>query len=464
MKSKKQYKDSQTSTIQKDLTKPIKTKKKYRWGLRLIVAVIILAILAGGAIAVISLTSLNKVLQKRTGIAAAGLKGDLELSKLKGEGEGRVNILLLGTGDAGHAGEGLTDTMIVASIDPKSKDVAMLGIPRDLYVKIPGFGWDKVNSAHALAEQENPGSGPELAKKTISEFIGQPIHYFVRLDFTGLKSAVDSLGGVDIYNSSYLSDTEYPCDTSESKSCGFKLNSGYYHMDGALALKYARCRKGTCGDDYGRARRQQSVVVGMRDQALRLGNILNPAKVADLIGIAGDHLKTDISIDELKRLADLASKVNSNKIANKVLDSENEGLVVNSSVGEASVVVPAAGIGKYGGIKAFVRSIFIDGYVKSELAKVEIRNSNAKPGAVYALSSILKSLGYNVINTSAVQDKGNGSGNTQILDYTNGSSPYTLKYLENRLKQPVSKAEKPAGSQADIVIILGAEYEPQGNI
>lgn len=449
------------SNIIEPATKNSGVKRRPRWVLRGLIIVLALIVLAGGAMAARAVLSLNKVIQKNSGVVADGLKGELELSKLKGEGEGRVNVLLLGTGDAGHAGEGLTDTIIVASIDPKTNDVVMLGIPRDLYVKIPGVGWDRINAAHALAEQQKPGSGPELTKKTVSDVINQPIHYFVKVDFTGLKQGVDSLGGVDINNTDNLNDPEYPCEKNEGRQCGFKLKAGDYHMDGALALKYARCRKGNCGDDFGRSKRQQGVVVAMRDKAMQLGNILNPTKVSELISIVGDHLRTDISIDEMKRMVELGRKVNSNAIANKVLDAESEGLVKASNVGEASVVIPSAGIGNYTAIRSFVRSLFIDGYIKQEAAKVELQNGNAKPAAIYTVSGLLKSYGYNVSKTTA--GAGGGDGKTRIIDYTKGKKPYTLKYLENRFKVSSEVADPPADSNAEIVIILGADYKPQNN-
>ena len=452
------------NTLQADIqtegtTKNIKKKKRHL-ALKIFLVVVALFVVAGGAFAANVYINLNKVVSTKKTITADGLKGEIDLSALKGEGDGRVNILLLGTGDDGHAGENLTDTMIVASLDPKTNDVVMIGIPRDLYVRVPGYGWNKINAAHALAEQNKPGSGPELIKQTISEIINQPIHYFTRVDFTGLKVAVDKIGGINVYNSDDLNDPEYPCDKNSNFSCGFKLKSGYYKMDGALALKYARCRKGTCGDDYGRAKRQQGVVVGMRDQALQIGNILNPAKVSELISVVGDHLKTDLSVEELKRLVDVSRKIDSNSIVNKVLENENEGLVKNSFVGDASVVVPSAGVGNYKAIQAYVKSLLIDGYLKSESAKVSITNSNAPASEVYAVSGVLKSLGYNVITTSSL--KTSGDGKTVIKDYTNGKKPYTLKYLENRFNVKSEKADS-SQSGAEIEIVLGANYEFKDN-
>lgn len=432
-------------------------KRRPSWGLRIGLTIVALIILAGGAMAARVAMSLSKVVQKHSGVSADGLKGELELSSLKGEGEGRVNILLLGTGDPGHDGEGLTDTIIVVSIDPKSNDVVMLGIPRDLYVKIPGIGWDRINAAHALAEQQEADSGPGLAKKTISEVIGQPIHYFVRVDFSGLKEAVNALGGVDIYNPTDLSDPSYPCEQNEGRQCGFKLKAGYYHMDGALALQYARCRKGNCGDDYGRSRRQQGVVVAMRDQAIKLGNILNPSKINKLLDVVGDHMRTDINLDEMKRLMELGQKINSNNVANKVIDNQDEGLVMSRDVGGASVLVPTAGNGNFSAIRSHVRSLFTDGYVKLEEAKVEIQNGRARSGAAYTLSSLLRSYGYNIVKTVATQGD---ESQTRIIDYSDGQNPYTVKYLENRLGVSAERSQKPANATSEILIILGESYKP----
>jgi len=447
--------DSDKATLNTDKSKNKNPKK--HWVLRVTLVLLALLVLAGGAFAAKTIITINKVIKHQGGISADGLKGELDLSKLKGEGEGRVNILLLGVGDAGHAGEGLTDTILVASIDPKTNDVVMISIPRDLYVKIPGYWWSKINSANAFAEQDKKGSGAEVIKKTVSDVLDIPIHYFVRVDFTGLKKSVDSLGGVDINNPVALSDPEYPCDKNESYSCGFSLKPGDYHMDGALALKFARCRKGSCGDDYGRAKRQQAVLVAMRDQALKLGSILNPAKVNDLLGIVGDHLTTDISLEEMQRMITIGRKINSNTVINKVLENEEVGLVKNSNIGEASVVIPTAGVGNYKAIQAYVKSLLIDGYIKSEAAKVEISGAGARPGKVYALAILLKSLGYNVIKTAVNTEPGDAK--TKIIDFANGNKPYTAKYLENRLKVAVEKQEVSSGSQADIKIILGADYE-----
>ncbi len=434
-----------------------KKNLKKHWGIRVFLVIFAMAILLAGAFGLKTIATLSKVIKSHNGAGAVGLKGDLDLNQLKGEGEGRVNILLLGTGDTGHAGEDLTDTILLASIDPKTNDVALISVPRDLYVKIPGFWWSKINAAYVFAEQQKEDSGAEVIKQTVSQVLGVPVHYFLKVDFTGLKKSVDAIGGVDVYNPSNLSDPDYPCDRNGAYTCGFNLKAGYHHMDGALALKFTRCRKGSCGDDYGRALRQQVVLVAMRDKALQLDNILNPAKVNDLLTIVGNHLSTDISLEEMKRLIAIGRRVDANAIVNTVLENEFQGLVKNSNVGDVSVVIPTDGVGNYRSIQSYIKSLLIDGYIKSESAKVEIIAGGDKLGYAYALSIVLQSLGYNVIKTPAII--ASGESKTQLIDYTNGDKPYTAKYLSNRLGVEVSKQNRPAGSQAEIVIILGADYE-----
>jgi hypothetical protein len=122
--------------------------------------------------------------------------------------------------------------------------------------------------------------------------------------------------------------------------------------------------------------------------------------------------------------------------------------------------VPSAGVPKNKAIQAYVKSLFIDGYLKSESAKVEILNGNAPVSEVYAVSGVLKSLGYNVIKTTPAQT-GN-DGKTIIKDYTNGKKPYTLKYLENRFNVKSVKGDT-SQSGAEIEIVLGANYEFKDN-
>lgn len=451
-----------------------KTKRLQRKGIgryvswrRVVMAMVLAAVIAGGLFGYKVFMASRNVFSGLANLAPA-LSDDL--AKLKGEGDGRVNIVLLGIGGGDHAGGALSDTIMVASLDVKTKDVAIVSVPRDLYIKIPGYGYDKVNAAHAYGEKyDYKGGGGALAKETLETNLGVPIHYYARIDFDGFKKAIDVVGGIDITNKTTLIDSEYPCDNNQYRSCGYKLTPGTYHMNGLQALKYARCRKGTCGDDYGRAARQQEVLVALRKKALSLGTLSNPAKIASLIDVVGGNFKTDLSFNEIKKLVSIGKDIDTNKIISKVLtNNPNDGsapLVQNGNIGGASVVIPAAGVGNMTAIKAFMRSLFVDTYIKTENAKVEIQNGTTRAGLAATTAALLKGYAYNIVGITTA-DKTTYETSV-IYDYSAGKKPSTIKYLENRFKVKAVKATAPAATTAadgtitivpDIRIIIGRNY------
>ena len=259
------------------LEKRAKRRKRIK---RFILFTLLFLLIAGGAIFAYLATRAGKISTNPFNFS----------TKLKGEDEGRVNILLLGVGDPGHDGETLADTNMVVSLDTKNNKVALISIPRDTKVSIPGEGYHKINNAHALGELKKPPQGIELAQKTVEDTLDIPIHYYVRANFSGLKQAVDAVGGIDIDVKEALNDPEYPCDKNEWKSCGFKLKAGPTHMDGATALKYARCRKANCGDDFGRALRQQEVLRKVQEKAGSMETLSDPKKLGALIETAANNI------------------------------------------------------------------------------------------------------------------------------------------------------------------------------
>lgn len=435
-------------------------KKPKRIWLKVLLGILAVILLLAAFVGYKIYKSYNKVLVKNMGSSAIGLKSDVvEPEKLKGEGDGRINILLLGVGDAGHAGENLSDTMIVASYDPATKDTAMLSIPRDMYVRIAGNGYSKINNAHAFGEQYKQGDGPELAKKTVSEFLGIPIHYYVRTDFSALKQAVDLVGGVDVKIPEDLTDPEYPCEKNENIACGFSIMAGEQHFNGSAALKYARCRKGDCGDDYGRAKRQQDILVALREKANSQNLLTNPLKINEMINIVKNNVRTDLAVWEIERLSTILKEIDPNLINSKVIDNKTTQLVVDSNLDGASVVVPAAGVGNYKDIQSYVRSIFIDGYIKKEAATIKVLNGTSNQTLTKLVSDELKSYNYNVVSSGAADS--NNIKSTQIIDYSGGKNTYTIALLEKRLGVKAIAAEKDPNNPepTDIQIIIGVDYK-----
>lgn len=369
--------------------------------------------------------------------------------KLKGESDGRVNIMILGIGDPGHEGEKLADTTMVASIDTRNNKVAMISIPRDTRVKIPGYGSLKINNAHAY------GDIP-LAKQVVEDTLGIPIHYYVRANFSGLKQAVDAVGGIDINVKEAMYDPEYPCDKNEAKMCGFKIKAGQQHMDGATALKYARCRKGTCGDDFGRAARQQEVLIAVRDKATSAGTLLNPGKLTALSNALGGNIKTDLSINNVMRLKDLTSKVDSAQIIKVVFSIKPNGFLKTADDG-TSDLVPAAG--DFEDIQAFVKDVFTKAPLWSEEPTITIQNGTTVVGLGGKLQTKLENASPFIQITSLGNAQTHDHEVTQLIDYTDGKKPHTISYLEGLLKVKATKPETPTKyPPADFTIIIGGDY------
>jgi LCP family protein required for cell wall assembly len=189
------------------------------------------------------------------------------LTRLEGD---RTNVLLLGIDRrSGSSWAFRTDTIMILTVDPQGGDMGLLSIPRDLQVRIPGRGEDRINTANFYGyRQEGSGSGPELLQKTILANFGIPLDGYVMVDFRAFERVIDVLGGIDVEVPRTLHDTRYP-DPRPEDPHAFKtvqFDKGWQHMNGRRALVYARSRMST--SDFDRAKRQQTVLLAIRDRAL----------------------------------------------------------------------------------------------------------------------------------------------------------------------------------------------------
>lgn len=217
-----------------------------------------------------------------------------------------VNLLLIGIdfrdGDEEPA---RSDSIIVMRIDPATKAVTMMSLPRDLLVTIPGYGEDKINAAFAYGEDEQPGAGPALLAETISYNMNIQINYFVTVDFAGFRKVIDTLGGITIDVDSPIKDDQYPSDDFGLTRVYFP--AGLQGMDGETALRYARTRHGD--NDIARSERQQQVLMAMRAKGSKVNvDLLLNAKT--LIESMGESFRTDLSFNQVVGLANLARDVN----------------------------------------------------------------------------------------------------------------------------------------------------------
>lgn len=213
---------------------------------------------------------------------------------------GRVTILLLGIDARDKLSEGAsrTDVLTLVTIDPISKTAALLSIPRDLYVPLPGLNeQNRINTAYFWGEANQlPGGGPGYAEETIAYNFGVSVQRYAVIDFEGFKGVIDAIGGVDLDVPSEIIDYEYP--TPDYRTEVLQIPAGHIHMDGDLALKYVRTRHGD--SDFGRLQRQQQVMLAIRDKALSIGSL---NKVPEALNAMGDSLQTDLTLPEILSLA-----------------------------------------------------------------------------------------------------------------------------------------------------------------
>jgi LCP family protein required for cell wall assembly len=225
----------------------------------------------------------------------------------------RVTVLLMGIDQReGEEGQFRTDTMIVLTLDPIAKTGAMLSIPRDLWVSIPGTGTQgRINTANFVGDNPSlnyPGGGPALAMLTVENLLGIPIDHYLLVNFTAFTTFVNTLGEIEICVRERIDDPKYP-----DGSYGYNpivIEAGCQPMGAERLLQYARTRA-TSGGDFDRAKRQQEVILAVRNKILSAGG------ASALLGNAltlwqsvSANVRTDLTLDELIELALAAQEIN----------------------------------------------------------------------------------------------------------------------------------------------------------
>jgi LCP family protein required for cell wall assembly len=386
------------------------------------------------------------------------------VSKLKGEGDGRVNVLLLGNGGPGHEGPDLTDTILLASIDPVNHKTALLSVPRDLWVKIPGDGYQKLNAAYVYGKQQAKGkteaqkdqAGLDLLDKTLSPILGVPIHYHAVVDFAAFKQTVNAIGGVSFNVPESLYD---PTMAWENHGNSYLAMKGQQTFNGDKALLYARSRE--TSSDFARGQRQRQLIVAIKDKTFSVGTFGNPVKVSNLLNSLGNNVYTDFSLDDMMRLYKIVGKIPSTSISSIDLVTPPHNLLTTGNMNGLSIVQPRAGLFDYEAIQGYVRNALKDSYIAKENAQIAIYNATDVAGMATKQSNYLKSYGYNVVTVGNTPTPTNPS-KTQIIDLTKGVDKYTKHYLEGRYGvtssttlPPSFGITPPAGTS--FVIIVGED-------
>lgn len=384
------------------------------------------------------------------------------------DGGGRINIAFFGLRGGDFRDEGCpvcTDTIILLTIDPISKTAGILSIPRDLWVDIPGFGHSRINTAWTLGEAAKlPGGGPGLAMETVSQLIGVPVHYYVQVDFGTFVSFINLIGGIDVYVEQRM-----VLDPTGSGQDHFVLKPGdIRHLTGKRALAYARCRSESqgCSDgDVGRARRQQQVILAIRDKVfdpMAFPNLL--AQAPALFAEFSSGVRTNLSLEDSMKLAVLARDIPLENIKQGVIDN-NMTIFANAALdgAPASVLRPSPNT-----IRVLRDEIFTSGgavspfaqgdlamLMQSEVARVRVTNNTYTDGLARRTVDFLKALGMQVTEIGAPTGDA-----TQTVLILYSPKLYTLKYLMERfgLSNAQIRIKPDPTIGVDIEIRLGEDW------
>lgn len=349
-----------------------------------------------------------------------------------------INILLLGIDqrDDENAGIARTDTMMLVTIDPVGKAAAMVSIPRDLWVNIPGYAPQRINVAHSLG-------GPDLAKKTVSANFGVPVQYYARVNFGGFEDLVNAMGGVLVDVERPIKDDEYP--TQDYGYQRIYIPPGPQLMDGQTALFYARSRHSE--NDFGRAARQQRVILAMRDRALQL-NML--PKAPQLLGLVQKAVSTDLQPDQMLALARLGSELDRARITNLVIDANYA--TPFKGEGGADLLAPD--------VPAIRRAI--DGALqraeRPELqARLEVLNGSGQPGRAQQAADLLSKLGYQVVRIDVADRVDYNASSIQVLTGSDRTAAEAVASALN-LGSAVVTEQPTLDAAADLRVTIGRDF------
>ena len=379
-------------------------------------------------------------------------------------GNERINFLFLGVDQrCDEEGPTHTDSIMMVTVDPLSMSVALLSLPRDLWLDIPGFGVDRINQAYYFGQAyEYPGGGQALAMETIEALLGIPVDYYVTVDFAGFIEAVDLIGGIVVDVPEPIVDPNYPDNCYGYDP--FSLEAGKQRLNGEVALKFARTRA-TFGGDVDRAERQQEVLLAIRNQVLRVEQFPKLlVQAPQLWQTFQDNVKTNLSLEDALELALLVQEIPEENIQTAVLDFN---YVYNETTPDGrQVLVPLRNE-----IRTLRDELFappavptpvienLPQFMVQEGARVAIYNGTAVFGLAAETQSYLQDLDVDV------SEIGNADSSTyktsQILDY--GFHPYTIQFLIQEMQIPplnIKNATGPDGDY-DVLVIMGNDWANQ---
>jgi LCP family protein required for cell wall assembly len=352
-----------------------------------------------------------------------------------------TNVLLLGIDQRPTDDPNTTrsDTMIILSLDTATHSAGMLSLPRDLYVPMPNTGrLDRINTAMAYG-------GPSYAMKTVEYNTGIQTQHYVRINFNAVVAWVDLVGGIEVNVDQDINDPTYP--DSNYGYDPFVLSKGWQHLDGATALKYARTRHQT--SDFYRLRRQQQIIIALRDRVLSTNAISTLLSNApSILSTLSSSIDTDLSATDMIQLLMSAKDISTSEIKQVTVDETAATSWTTPNGGQ--VLLPN---------RERIRELAAELYNQTaEPERIALQNGTSTQDLAATAQSNLLQLGYNVVQVSDAQNKYDKS---VIVDYL-GNYSSTVQ-LASALGLPTSSISSTmdTNSNADVQVILGDDYKPR---
>lgn len=389
------------------------------------------------------------------------------------DGKSRINILLLGLDystrrQKGDQGSPLSDTMILVTVDPLTNTIGAMSIRRDLWVNIPKFDYNKINSAYKLGEDyQVPGGGAQLAMDTVESLLGVPIDFYARVEFDAFKRIIDEIGGIEITL------TQPMLLDWLGNGNKFVIEPGTYIMPGSHALAYARTRDNDYGEgDIARGNRQMEVVMAIRDRALSLDNLPNLiAKAPAIYNEISAGVQTNMSLDQAIQLAYMMVKIPRENMTTYNIDytvaspeTTPDGIYIlrvipdelrklrdqmftASGVAAAPIVAQANSGGNPAAGDPLALAV-------SEGARIEVLNGTNSGGLAETTGAYLSSQGLNVVSTGNIDY----SEGTYIIYHS--ATMNAVNYLASLMQIPNSRINNQyvANASVDVTVILGNDW------
>jgi LCP family protein required for cell wall assembly len=388
------------------------------------------------------------------------------LSGITRDEHGYINVLLLGK-DISDS-DGLTDTMIIASVDTENKNIVMLSVPRDLWVTTEKFGSSRINEIYRntksrliRAEVQEDIAHEEavrILQNMLEKVTGIPLHHYAQINFYGLIDIVDALSGIEIENKEAIYDENYP--NWEWGYETFELPAGTHILDGETALKFARSRYST--SDFNRAARQQQVIQAIKNKAMSGGILSSPRMMKKFYEILQENFSTSFSLREMMSLGVFFANFPSENMKSYVLNDDWNtpggflGVPPRANYGGAYVLIPYSGTEDYSRIQMFTELIF---YHRDVLAlPIEVLNASNISGRAGLASLRLQRYGFTV---NAVANAEENLSRSEVFVYKNFSAFQEIEPLLREIFPISLKDYESYYDETDVsaTFFIGGDYQ-----